>query len=58
MTSWLAGRELAGIEIACAKSGHDRCRFAVAMPEYIEQARDQKLRGAGADEILAALLEG
>lgn len=58
MTSWLAGRELAGIEISCAKSGYERCRFAVAMPEYIEKARDQKLRGASADDILAALLEG
>ena len=57
VTSWLAGRDLAGLEISCAKSGYDRCRFAVMMPDHIERARDVKLQGGAPEAILAALLE-
>lgn len=57
MFTKLAGRELDALEIACARSGAERCRFVVAMPEYIERARRGQLEGADTDTMLDALLK-
>lgn len=54
--SWLAGRDLEAVEVACSKSGHERCRFAVALPEHVEAAQRAKLDGGDPDSIMRALL--
>lgn len=56
LASHLAGRQLGAMEVACAISGHDRCRFAIMLPEFIERGRAARMRGANPEEILDVLL--
>jgi predicted hydrocarbon binding protein len=57
MFTRLAGRELDALEIACSRSGAERCRFVVALPEFIERARKAQLDDQDVDAVMAALLK-
>jgi len=55
ISSWLSGRTLEAIQIDCEKSGAPECRFAVALADRIERARDARMSGGSRDDVLNAL---
>jgi hypothetical protein len=40
-----------------SRSGAERCRFVVALPEFIERARKAQLDDQDVDGVMAALLK-
>jgi predicted hydrocarbon binding protein len=53
--SHLAGRELVGVELQCAATGADCCRFVVTTPPRAASAVQFRDEGASADEVLQRL---
>jgi len=53
--SHLAGRELAGVELQCAATGADCCRFVVTTPPRAAAAARLRDEGVPADEVLQRL---
>ncbi|TNE48868.1 MAG: hypothetical protein EP343_13345 [Deltaproteobacteria bacterium] len=55
VSSELSGRDLECVETQCCKSGHDHCHFAVALPQFIDPVRSQRLQGASQDAMMETL---
>lgn len=53
--SSLTREELTALEVACSAGGHERCQFAVAREEYIEDGRQARLEGGSQEAILEAI---
>jgi hypothetical protein len=57
LSSWLSGRDLECVQVACEKSGADRSRFVVSTPERVAAVRTMRMEDAGTEQLLVKLME-